>query len=231
MNSLVNVKASGLHADIKDLLRQKGYSVHKTICSLILALTGVAYSSHAATLIESLTKCDASFFSTIHDRQNEIKPVAPVIAGHQHHAWFKVPSADSGTLWFTQPLHDSNLTILGYYLQTSDLEALNMGKYYYWGFILKESPEIVMSQLNHLSWSRADDEYYSQALIKDPGEHDWKKNPAAVGSIAPAKGSTEKLLMLSKSGNQTKLLCSIQGDVPPELLYTVRPDLAEEKRP
>lgn len=63
-------------------------------------------------------------------------------------------------------------------------------------------------------------------MIKADKNNAWGKNNQAVSGIAPEKGSTEKLLMLSQSNEGTLLLCSIQGNVTPDMLKLLRPDLA-----
>jgi hypothetical protein len=115
---------------------------------------------------------------------------------------------------------------IGYYLQTSNLDEINYGKYYYWGLIFKESQEEVMSRLDHLSWKKAGDDYVSQTMIKINPNSDWEDNAQAVSGIAPAKESTEKLLMLSKA--KTGHYCSVpfRGNVTPDMLTTLRPDLS-----
>ncbi|WP_455845175.1 hypothetical protein [Pantoea agglomerans] len=197
------------------------------ICTfgLILGMTGITTSAQANTLTQSLTRCDASFFSEIYHQRTSISRVAPLTFDQQHHAWFKAPPEGNGKVWFAQPLQELNLTLIGYHLQTSDLTEINYGKYYYWGLIIKESPEAVMSALNQLSWNKAGDDYIAQAMIKADKNSAWGKNNQAVSGIAPEKGSTEKLLMLSQSNEGTLLLCSIQGNVTPDMLKSLRPDL------
>lgn len=83
-----------------------------------------------------------------------------------------------------------------------------------------------MSRLDHLSWKKAGDDYVSQTMIKINPNSDWEDNAQAVSGIAPAKESTEKLLMLSKSKDGTLLLCTVQGNVTPDMLTRLRPDLS-----
>lgn len=82
-----------------------------------------------------------------------------------------------------------------------------------------------MSTLNHLTWNKAGDDYVSQMMIKSNSSSAWEKNEQSVSGIAPAKGSAEKLLMLSKGEDGTLLLCSVQGNVTPAMLAISRPDL------
>lgn len=159
------------------------------ICTfgLILGMTGITTSVQANTLTQSLTRCDASFFSEIYHQRTSISRVAPLAFDQQHHAWFKASPEGDSKVWFAQPLHELNLTLTGYHLQTSDLSEINYGKYYYWGLIIKESPEAVMSALNQLSWNKAGDDYIAQAMIKADNNSAWGKNNQAVSGIAPEK--------------------------------------------
>ncbi|MFP9429366.1 hypothetical protein ACJ9N4_03590 [Enterobacter sp. LM3] len=201
--------------------------MRKSIFSIgfMLGITGVVLPVYASTLTQSLTRCDTTFFSEIYQQRATLSRVAPLTIGQQHHAWFKSPVDGNGTVWLAQPLHELNLTLSGYFVQTSNLNEINYGKFYYWGLIFKESPQEVMSRLDHLTWSKAGEDYVSQAMIKTAAHSDWENNAQAVSGIAPAKESTEKLLMLSKGKQGTLLLCSVQGNVTPEILATLRPDL------
>lgn len=198
------------------------------ICSIgiMLGMTGVTLPLHANTLVQSLTRCDNTFFSEIYHQRAKLSRVAPLTVDKHSQAWFKAPIDGNGTIWFAQPLHELNLTLSGYYLQTSNLNEINYGKYYYWGLVFKESQEEVMSRLDHLAWSKAGDDYITQTMIKADANSAWEKNAQAVSGIAPAKDSTEKLLMLSKGKEGTLLLCSVQGNVTPDMLTTLRPDLS-----
>lgn len=202
--------------------------MRKIICSVgfMLGMTGVTLPLQANTLTQTLTRCDTTFFSEIYHQRARLSRVAPLTIDKHEQAWFKAPADGNRTVWFAQPLRELNLTLSGYYLQTSDLNEINYGKYYYWGLIFKESPEEVMSRLDHLTWIKAGDDYISQAMIKADANSAWGKNAQAVSGIAPEKESTEKLLMISKDKKGTLMLCSVQGNVTPEILTTLRPDLS-----
>lgn len=202
--------------------------MRKIICSigLMLGMTGVTLPLQANTLTQTLTRCDTTFFSEIYHQRARLSRVAPLTIDKHEQAWFKAPADGNRTVWFAQPLHELNLTLSGYYLQTSDLNEINYGTYYYWGLVFKESPEEVMSRLDHLTWIKAGDDYISQAMIKADANSAWEKNAQAVSGIAPEKESAEKLLMISKDKKGTLMLCSVQGNVTPEILTTLRPDLS-----
>ncbi|MFP1871566.1 hypothetical protein ACLEDV_06315 [Lonsdalea quercina] len=193
----------------------------------MLGIAGVTLPLHANTLTQSLVRCDTTFFSEIYHQRAKLNRVAPLTIDKHFQAWFKAPIDGNGTTWFAQPLQELNLTLSGYFLQTSDLNEINYGKYYYWGLVFKETPEEVMSRLDHLTWSKTGDDYVSRAMIKSDANSTWEKNAQAVSGIAPAKESAEKLLMLTKGKEGTLLLCSVQGNITPDMLKTLRPDLSD----
>ncbi|MBK0090221.1 hypothetical protein [Erwinia sp. S59] len=192
---------------------------------MVLSVACAVSSVQASTLTESLSRCDANFFQEIYHHKSKLNVLAPLALGEHHLAWFKGPTDGNGRIWFTQPLKELNLTISGYYLQTSDLGDTIGGKFYYWGMILQNSPQEVMNALNHLKWLKTGDDFISQAMIKEGADSNWKINNQAVSGIAPAKESPEKLLILSKDNKGSLLLCSIQGYVTPDVLAELRPDL------
>ncbi|MFW7214189.1 hypothetical protein [Enterobacter sp. BNK-22] len=201
----------------------------RKLISSIGLIAGMAVATpavHASTLTQTLTRCDSTFFNEIYHQRAKLSRVAPLTLNKHSQAWFKAPEDGNRTIWFAQPQHELNLTVSGYYLQTSNLDEINYGKYYYWGLIFKESQEEVMSRLDHLSWKKAGDDYVSQTMIKINPNSEWEDNAQAVTGIAPAKESTEKLLMLSKGKDGTLLLCTVQGNVTPDMLTTLRPDLS-----
>ncbi|MFS2222086.1 hypothetical protein [Pantoea sp. B65] len=192
---------------------------------LLLSATGAA---GAETLPESLIHCDSRFFSELYIQQSKFKHVAPLTTDSQHHAWFVAPKDRGNTVWFAQPVAVQQLTLSGYYSQQDDLAE--MGKYYFWGLVIDQSVEAVIKAMPNVNWKKVNDEYFAVAMIKRPGEQVWQKNETAVSGIAPAKGSVEKLAMLSVRNGKTQLLCSVQGSVTKEVLLPLRPDLIAGKK-
>lgn len=182
----------------------------------------------AESLPESLLHCDSRFFSELYVQQHALRQVSPMAADNAHHAWFILPDNKNDTVWFTYPVKAGALSIIGYSVQASDLEE--MGKYYYWGLVFSESREAVMAALPGANWQKAGEEYFSNPLIKRASDAGWKPNTGAAGGIAPAKGSVEKLAMLSEINGKSTLLCSVQGSVTAADLKPIRPDLQEQKK-
>lgn len=195
--------------------------------TLALTLLSTAITAQASNLTDSLLNCDSQFFTTLYQQKSHLQRQAPLVTDSQQHAWFRVPAGKIETVWFGQPLREHQLTLAGYYQQFSDLSAASLGHYYYWGFIINETPQAVMQQLGHLAWQKAGDDYIARPMIKRPGGESWEQNDSAVSGIAPAKGSVERLILLSQSEGHSRLLCSVQGQVTPDLLNTLRPDLTK----
>ncbi|MCL2893455.1 hypothetical protein [Brenneria tiliae] len=192
---------------------------------LALSATGAV---QAQPLPESLLHCDSRFFSELYAQQNTFIHAAPLATDNQRHAWF-VPPKDGGEIvWFARPVRAQNLTLSGYFMRHNDLEE--MGKYYFWGLVIDDSPEAVMAAVPDVNWRKADDEYFTNPMIKRPGDHAWQVNAGAASGIAPAKGSVEKLAILSVIDGKTQLLCSVQGSVTDDVLLSLRPDLAGGKK-
>ncbi|XTZ39237.1 hypothetical protein ACQYRI_04245 [Salmonella enterica] len=185
-------------------------------------LMALAISAKAQTLPESLLHCDSRFFSELYTQQIQLKHTAPLETDKQRHAWYAAPKSGE-TIWFAQPLQLQQLTITGYYQQKSDLQEF--GTYYYWGLIFAQSPETVAAALPKANWQKSGESFFLNPMIKRPGDKNWRSNSAAASGIAPAKGSVEKLAILDSSNGKTQLLCSIQGAVTDEDLFSLRPDL------
>lgn len=194
---------------------------------LVIMAVNLIGSVKSQTLSESLLQCDDSFFSELYLQRSKFKNAAPISTDNQHHAWFTAPRNGDEIIWFAQPVRMQKLTFSGYFLQQSDLDEF--GKYYYWGLIIDESPETVMSILPKVNWQKSGDEFFANPMIKRPGDSDWQENTAAVEGIAPAKGSVEKLSMIRKDNGRTYQLCTIQGGVTNAVLLPLRPDLVGEK--
>ncbi|MBX9444507.1 hypothetical protein [Dickeya chrysanthemi] len=199
----------------------------KLIFTLVLAVSAIG-AVQAKTLPESLLRCDSSFFSELYSQQAKFKNVVPLTTDQARHAWFTAPKGNGDMLWFSQPVRVGQLTLSGYWSKKSDLAEL--GKYYFWGLVIEESPKVVMAALSEANWQKAGDEYISNPMIKRPDDREWQANSSAASGIAPAKGSIEKLALLEVSNGKTKLLCSVQGSVTEGDLLPLRPDLAGNKQ-
>lgn len=196
----------------------------RALVPVALVMLSAASAAAAKPLTESLLRCDSQFFSELYAQQAKFTHAAPLVKDSQRHAWFAPPKNDAGIVWFAQPVHMQQLTLSGFYLQQNNLDKL--GNYFYWGWVIKESPQAVMAALPEVNWQSTGDGYITNAMIKRPGDSKWQVNNTAVSGIAPAEGSVEKLAILSVNKDKTLLLCTLQGSVTDEILLPLRPDLA-----
>lgn len=192
----------------------------------LLAFSAIAPAS-AESLSDSLLHCDSRFFHQLKVQQANLKKSAP-LQNNQDIAWFSPNKTDEDITWFSQPVQMNNIKAIGYFERYHDLKEL--GKYYYWGFVMDRSAASVVAAMPQVNWKQAGEDYITNPKIKLQGNNDWQDNNTAVSGIAPATDSAEKLAMLSDdSAGRSHMLCTIQGKVTDEMLYLVRPDLAERK--
>ncbi|MDG0803428.1 hypothetical protein [Pectobacterium polaris] len=195
----------------------------RVVFPLTFLTLSVMGSVQAESLQESLLHCDNRFFSELYIQQKTFIGSALLKTDNKHHAWFVPPKNGGDVIWFSQPVKSDNLVLSGYFIRQNDLDE--MGKYYFWGLIIDGSAAEVAAALSKVNWQKVGDEYFANPMIKRPRDQMWKLNSGAASGIAPAKGSVEKLALLSDSGDKAQLLCSVQGSVTDEILLSLRPDL------
>lgn len=197
--------------------------------ALALLLTLGAGNAMANGLIDGLAQCDPSFFNKLYSQRSELAGAAKVGQDDKRGlAWLPVTDrkeTETATQRFSKPVDDKGLKLTGYYDRVFDLGEA--GTYYFWGFETDASREAVMARLPQAQWQEAGEYFISRPQIKLSTDAGWKDNPGAAEGIAPAKGSAEKLLMLSVEDGKTRLMCSLQGSVDARLLQQERPDLAQ----
>ncbi|WP_147194103.1 hypothetical protein AAGQ96_01525 [Pantoea sp. MBD-2R] len=192
---------------------------------LITAALGASVGiANAATVTDSLLQCNPAFFHTLYQHRAVLKKVVQVESDGKRIAWVPVTDKEARVRTFTHSVPDGKLHLSGYYEQSEDLGEL--GKYYYWGFVIDEAPEKVMAAFPHIQWLKGDALWTANPQIKLDIHRAWQPNPSATDGIAPAKGSVEKLVMLNEKEGKSWLSCSIQGSVERPLLLQERPDIA-----
>lgn len=190
---------------------------------------GVVGTACADTLPGSLLHCDSRFFGELYNQRISLNHTAPLKTDNAHHAWF-ISEPGNPVVWFSQPIKSGVLSVSGYWQDKSNLDE--MGKYYFWGVLLDDSPEAVMAAFPKVHWQKSGEngEYFANPMIKQAGSNSqWQVNTGSASGIAPAKGSVEKLVLLDTWQGKTRLLCSVQGSVTAEDILPVRPDLEENK--
>ena len=207
------------------------------IASTTLAVIFSATSAHAQTeknLINELSACSPSFFKYIKDHQNQLSLYAPIQAKGEF-AHFQVknrtasdPDSHDPQVLFTQTLDIDGLKIVGYIDEVVDLSMLKAGFYHSWGFLINNSADAVAKRLNNVSLSQPNTGLYignPQIIRATKSSIVWDKNNMALSGTVPGINTAEKLLMIEKTQQYTRLVCSIQGSVTPMLLKQERPDL------
>lgn len=197
--------------------------------ALALLLTLGASNAMAAGLTDGLVQCDPSFFKNLYSQRSELAAAAKVGQDDKRGlAWLPVSDrneTETATQRFAKPVDDKGLKLTGYYDRIFDLGEA--GTYYFWGFETDASREAVMARLPQAQWQEAGEYFISRPQIKLSADTAWKDNPGAASGIAPAKGSAEKLLLLSIEDGKTRLMCSLQGSVDAALLQQERPDMTQ----
>lgn len=191
----------------------------------ILTAAGMT-NAYAESLPESLVHCDSRFFSTLYSSSSQLKNTAPLIK-QKPYAWFTQPKSDADILWFAHPLRAGKLTLEGYFRRESIYSADE--RYYFWGLVVSESPQEVMESLSGIQWEADEKGFMANGMIMRTGDSEWQDNRSAVSGIAPAKGSTERILLIENNQGKTQLLCSVQGSVTEGQISPLRPDLAGKK--
>ncbi|WP_145929253.1 hypothetical protein [Chromobacterium vaccinii] len=213
-------------------------SPQKLVTSILIGIMATASSSafsgglDDANMLKKFSLCDASFFSYLNEHAEEAKQLAPV-EQQQNFLNFKVgdrlKDGAPSTVRFTHPLQVGTLTILGYQDNYSNLGRL--GRYYYWGFIVKGLPDETLHQLPHEIAQNIykNGEAYSRNEWKPSSEESskWMAGAASPSGEPTKPGTIERLLILDKNegaSNESTLFCSLQGDIYPVDLKDIRPD-------
>ncbi len=209
------------------------------LAALFAALTLTALPASAQIAEQTLrefTACNGSFFRAL--AQDAAAGQAwPALERKGEIAWIKVrdrKSTPENQLDFASPVTVGGLKLLGYFDEISDLQQL--GRYYYWGFIVEGSVEEVIGKLRPMTVNanrlRPAGPDYARTEVKI-GSSDWLAFNMGSGSV-PRKNTIERALIIEGMENNvhaTRVSCSLQGAVTAMVLMTERPDLAGEKLP
>lgn len=185
------------------------------IASAIFILFGVANHASAESAIESLSKCDASFFTTI-KKDAKLKGILS-----------KLDMSKAKT--------DGRLNIPADYVSPEGIKVSNFvviytdfdkykdtgvndvkGQFYYWGF---ESPQSLVEVSSAISKKiplvRAGDLYTYNSMIRKGTEGKWMHDESGVSGVAPEENTAEKVFFVeeSKERGVVSLVCSLQGRV------------------
>ncbi|WP_392562060.1 hypothetical protein RHO12_00745 [Orbus sturtevantii] len=199
------------------------------IFSVSISHSVFADNSNMQSVIDAFTNCDSSFFYQLKTNANDFKEITD-LAIKDDIAYIPVNSVvenEGNTHYFIKPIIYRGLTISGY--QNIAIKTPFLGQYYYWGFIIDDSVDDVRQSLKQLVWqpynvaSYAANSKIFDNLAKNIG---WQSNPYIIDGVAPRLNTIEKSLYLEPiNEKQVHLVCSIQGDMDKNLLYSLHPDM------
>lgn len=195
---------------------------------MVLAQNSVV-ESNTDKLINSFLNCDDQFFQQLAKHKTFFKQFFDLETSDSV-AYIPVENTqknNKSSVIFKKPIYYNGLTIIGY--ENIFIETSFSGQYYFWGFILDNSIDETITSLNKLNWLK----YNSVAYIANAQIYDritkpnvWHNNPYAIDGVIPRQATIEKSLYLEPfKNNKIELVCSIQGDITNDILYTIRPDM------
>ena len=193
-------------------------------------------SAQGATPIEDVlqkfTACNGEFFYSIKENKESISKIAPLTENTKS-ASFAVENRvvkGKDTSKFSSSIDVFGLHLLGYFDEVSSITPKE--QYYYWGFLVAESPDEVRTRL--------ESRIKNHKLLKNDGGafvrlemHDGKnwvtiESPKQFAGKIPGS-YVERVLIIEKSSDKefhgTRLTCSIQGPVTDIIIADARPDL------
>lgn len=205
-----------------------------TRCSSVLIASlavpfAMANQANLQSAVDAFMNCDSSFFHQLKSNANDFSTSMDLVV-QDDFAYIPVEDVtqqDKSSYTFSNPIHYRGLTLTGF--QNIYIETPLLGTYYYWGFIVDNSRDEVknsLSQFNWVQYNETSDITNSKIYHRQDKNPHWENNPYSVDGIAPQLMTVEQsLTVLDVNETQTSLICSIQGDIPEELLYSIRPDM------
>lgn len=189
---------------------------------------------------QKFAQCDMSFFKWLKQHQQDLEPYVEMTT-HKDHLAFDVELLDNEDEYsldklyhieFKQPLMVNGIQLTGYYFLEQDAEALfdeefsgNM-KIYFWGFNTNEPTlQRTTRKLHQFKWDNYEDFRLTnkQMILNTRKSSKWVNHDFAMG-VAPKAHTVEKSLFISGL-RAPDIECSAQGDVSPQLLKTLHPEL------
>ncbi|WP_288392937.1 hypothetical protein [uncultured Herbaspirillum sp.] len=202
-----------------------------------IVLTALPASAQIAEqTIREFTGCGSSFFSVL-AQDAAASQTFPTLQRQGEIAWLKVQdrkTAPANQIDFSAAVTVGGMKLLGYFDEITDLKEL--GRYYYWGFIVEGTVEEVMAKLRPMvkdasRLQRVETDYARTELKTGSGE--WLAINTAASS-APRKNTIERAFIVESMENNpraTRVSCSLQGSVTASVLQKERPDLSPAELP
>ncbi|MCP1575604.1 hypothetical protein J2S30_003983 [Herbaspirillum rubrisubalbicans] len=156
-----------------------------------IVLTALPASAQIAEqTIREFTGCGSSFFSVL-AQDAAASQTFPTLQRQGEIAWLKVQdrkTAPANQIDFSAAVTVGGMKLLGYFDEITDLKEL--GRYYYWGFIVEGTVEEVMAKLRPMvkdasRLQRVETDYARTELKTGSGE--WLAINTAASSAPPEK--------------------------------------------
>ena len=203
------------------------------ICSSLISFMVYAQDQNNVNeinkVIDSFFKCDNQFFQQLEINKNSFSQYTD-LATVDNFAYIVVDSIEynnKNKVIFKKPIEYKGLVISGY--QNIFIPTPLSGQFYYWGFIFDNKTQQIKQSLNNINWLVFNEKiYFANPKIYDRKSKDktWLDNPYSIDMVIPRSGTVEKSLYLEPiADNQSRVICSIQGDIDKKILYSVRPDM------
>lgn len=193
-----------------------------------------AQTSVADAAIKDLSLCDATVFQTIKKYESVFRDHGP-LESRGNIAYWKVTdrTADDKNVVIFDKALESNVSLIGYFDEITDLEA--MGQYYSWGFLVKGSPDTTAAAIKPLvsggSRFRRDGEVFVRSEIRDIAlpNGSWIASDKLSSGTIPKSHTIERVFLVEPAGDKypgiSRVGCSLQGNIPIEILASERPDI------
>lgn len=186
-------------------------------------------NDNVTSVVDSFFNCDNSFFHQLKDNVGEFSPYTDLnIKDDIAYIPVNNPSSTNNYSYtFREPIQYRGLELTGY--QNFYINTDSSGKYYYWGFMVNNSMSEIQNILPQLSWQI----FNETTVVANPKLYEfgkknrgWQNNPYVFDGVIPRANTVEKSVYLEKiNDNQTLLLCTLQGDINKDLLYSIHPDM------
>jgi len=197
--------------------------------SALVSHPAFADNENIQSIIDAFTNCDNSFFYQLKTNADDLDGITNLVIKDDI-AYIPVDQViygEKNTNYFIRPIEYRGLTITGY--QNTVTKTPFSGKSYSWGLIIDGSVDTVKQSLKQLPWQQ----YNIASYVANPKLYDnllknmgWQNNPYIIDNVIPRLNTTEKSLYLKPiNEKQVHLICSMQGNINKELLYSIHPDM------
>lgn len=203
---------------------------------LLLPATSHADDTAVEQTFRAFSRCDATFFASLHTHAATWQNHAPLKQGKNIRWIFVRNRALPSTS--TEPLLDApqvgGFTLLSYFDSFDDLAEL--GRYLFWGFIVDGPMEQVARGLRPYIAGQEQLQFVDGTYARAEKRLDGRWEPVvAEPGIIPGTRVLERVLILEPYEDaprtQTRVSCTLQGAVDQPVLEELRPDIPPAEYP